>query len=677
MNPEKSEELSALEKIQKLKAQKEEQRQAEEEQQKRIKQEKEQSINSAYETEKAALAAAVARRDEILQRQAEIKEQRGAIIKSGSNAVKEARKDEEVEAILHTTEGFGEIFKGEKAQWGALRQEVDALNNEIATLESEIKEKEKQVSELYAQTPEGEKEIAQKKEEERIQRRNELANQYIQWGYFSIDALKKGNPSPNIVDIGKLETLSPEKREEVVTAIQYVLQKKVEEVYKEENGKNGIQDMADDIARVNEYVGSRMEVMRDLRNFQREAEILRTTRYPELFDHNKEAANIIANYYRNDGEGRNRYLAYSDPTIDEKYLDKVYKEVTQSLDGANPKVPALEPIRGYIAKARAYNKKLVELIEANDNKTIHDIFFKDAEEYFGFSPSVVAYDLKKNYGQELIKHTKQHGLSTEQDLEIQYKHKTALQHNEKQLIDELIASHMTISSSIAEAWALTHEVNPMRTIESNIKTIEENKRDAKSALEKLTRIKEQFADRMDEEVWFEIPEINVSMAVPKLKEEFEKTRQYITEMEASKKLVATYKAEYDDLKNKKLGMFDSKSKHEKALSDAETKLKDETKILNSLQSSIASLRNLPAREDFVRLWRRPGNEQFDFKKEAGLSNRMKLGEMLLDIERYLHTLTEAAASSQEVDILKRFTSARETFDRVSNQLKRTAENNQR
>jgi len=155
MSLEQNNSMSSLDKIKNIKQDVELKRQQEAQIQKE--KEKQENIDKeqAYEQEKDSLAPMLSRREEILKKLDEIKSRRGEIIKIGHKAVTEARQDEEVEKVLHTKEGFDEVFSGEKTEWKSLQDEVVALNEELQNLNLLIPEKEKQVRNLFEQTPAG------------------------------------------------------------------------------------------------------------------------------------------------------------------------------------------------------------------------------------------------------------------------------------------------------------------------------------------------------------------------------------------------------------------------------------------------------------------------------------------------------------------------------------------
>ena len=136
MNPEKNNEISGLEKIKALKQEQELKRLETESQKKQSEEQEELAKSSQYNSENEELAKMTSRREEILKLLAEIKSRRGDIIKTGHKAVDEARQDEEVEKILHTKEGFDEVFSNEKTEWKNLQEEVNNLNEEIKNLET-------------------------------------------------------------------------------------------------------------------------------------------------------------------------------------------------------------------------------------------------------------------------------------------------------------------------------------------------------------------------------------------------------------------------------------------------------------------------------------------------------------------------------------------------------------
>lgn len=155
MNLEQKNPMSSLDKIKNIKQDVELKRQQELQAQKDKEEQEIFAKERVYEEEKNSLTPMLARREEILKKLDEIKSRRGEIIKTGHKTVAEARQDEEVEKVLHTKEGFNEVFSGEKTEWKNLQDEVVTLNEELQNLNLLIPEKEKQVRNLFEQTPAG------------------------------------------------------------------------------------------------------------------------------------------------------------------------------------------------------------------------------------------------------------------------------------------------------------------------------------------------------------------------------------------------------------------------------------------------------------------------------------------------------------------------------------------
>ncbi len=205
---------SGLAKIKALKQKEQEKRQNEKNQRQTSEAEAEIQRVAEYNTEKQALSGLLTRKDEILKRLTEIKSQRGGIIKTGHKAVEEARQDEEVEKILHTKEGFDEVFSSEKTEWKNLQEEVSNLNEEIKSLETSIPEKEKQVNELFSQTKEG-KEKAHEEKRQAIEK--ELLQ--VSYGYVDVDKFKKGTWESGNIYFDKLKRVLQQNSPEEITEL--------------------------------------------------------------------------------------------------------------------------------------------------------------------------------------------------------------------------------------------------------------------------------------------------------------------------------------------------------------------------------------------------------------------------------------------------------------------------
>ncbi len=169
--------FSSLEKIKKLKKESAEKKDLIE-QTKKIQTEKEESAKfDLYNTAKDKLEFLKTRKLDIEKRLEEISHRRNEIMNIGHQARVEAAADPEVEAVLHTPEGFNEVFATEKDEWQVLRSEVDNLNQELKELSLNISEQEVLVSNLYTDTKEGRELLAQQAAEEKNEKLTNLKKQ--------------------------------------------------------------------------------------------------------------------------------------------------------------------------------------------------------------------------------------------------------------------------------------------------------------------------------------------------------------------------------------------------------------------------------------------------------------------------------------------------------------------
>jgi hypothetical protein len=218
MNPEKNNPVSGLDKIKALKQEQELKRQEAESQEKQVQEQEELAKSSQYQTEKEVLAKMTSRKDDISKRLAEIKSKRGDIIKTGHKAVEEARQDKEVEKILHTKEGFDEVFSEEKIEWKNLQEEVSNLNKELDELNLNIPEKEKSVNELFLQTKEGQEKIHEEK-------REKIAKELLENYYLKVDDWREGKWDSNTI---KYENLRNTFKEQSVEEVSQLLKESVD-----------------------------------------------------------------------------------------------------------------------------------------------------------------------------------------------------------------------------------------------------------------------------------------------------------------------------------------------------------------------------------------------------------------------------------------------------------------
>jgi len=158
--------LSALDKVRMMKEEKLRKEQREEEQQKADKEKETAKAEELYAKAAEDLSTMKGRKEEILEELQGIKNRRGNIINSGHQAVEEANQEKEIKSLLHTKEGFSQMFSQEKEEWEEMRGRISGLKEELKSLENNIYEKEKEVDNFYAATPEGQRKLLEEENNE-------------------------------------------------------------------------------------------------------------------------------------------------------------------------------------------------------------------------------------------------------------------------------------------------------------------------------------------------------------------------------------------------------------------------------------------------------------------------------------------------------------------------------
>ncbi|MCC6323606.1 hypothetical protein IT400_02315 [Candidatus Nomurabacteria bacterium] len=679
MNPEKHNDMSGLEKIKALKQEQELKRQEAENQKKQSKEQEELAKSSQYQSESEELAKMTSRREEIFKCLAEIKSRRGDIIKTGHKAVEEARHDEEVEKILHTKEGFDEVFSGEKVEWKDLQEEVNNLNEEIKNLETSIPEKEKQVEELFSQTKEGKEQILKKENEEAEKREHEIADNFLTYknDILNISEIEKGKFNWNVIKTHNLVKLSPEEQNEAVSAIKSVIHKDIVKQLNQENEKNGINDIGKDIDRIEIFKKERNELVEELRDFRTQAEGF-LKKYENLFENHKEASEIIGKYFGNHGERRNVSLAYlyerhkNDGTHDE-YLAGLTRSLQEDIT-MGAKFPKINPIKEYIEKVKNQNEKLISLIENDDLETIKKLYSGNdsssyQKEFFGADDYSIVKNLKDNYPEEIIKTeaSKKTKLSVSQLQEYYKKHL-----DEQKLKENLIIELSDVGIDIIIERAKADELfggraNSISDIESKQKTIDANKKFAEGYIDLIKESKERILkDKLNETISFEAKEAGREFSVPKFASDIEKINDYSRNIKSSEENIKNLETSIRTLENKKLGVFESKSKHEQKITKEKEKLAQEKSSKQNNENNRKYVLELQS-DDLARIFdsRRRGQNDCDLFKEAGLEKTMTLGDALDKIQVYLDKLLNTKLDDKEIELLNKYTEAKSKFEKAN------------
>lgn len=659
MNPEKHNDISGLEKILALKQEQELKRQESENQKRQFGEQEELAKSSEYQLKIEELAKIISRREEILKRLIEIKSQRGNIIKTGHNAVLEARQDKEIEKILHTKEGFNEVFSNEKIEWKDLQQEVNNLNQELEKLNSEIPEKENQAGELLSQTKEGK----EQKEKELAEKFIEIPREgFIKEIEYGEKWCKLNVPIKNNLSRMDFFNLSDQEKVETKETILSYLNKEIDKEFLLINKKEGLENIKQDIDRVNEFLKESNEVLPEIDKFREEAPKI-LLKYEELFKEHKEIDNIIGKYYGNYGENRNENLVYLNSYKSQSGDNKLFetKKILRDVNiEKNESVPDPKKTKRYIEKAHEFNSQLISLIENNDVEKIKEIFSgmgEGIEKYFGFNPWFVARNLYENYHEQLIKSHESEKLSLPFTELVKY-YNQIISKQEKQ--KELLLSGFSASLDMV---ALSGESeNTITNKEFELKDLEEKKKEAKTFLRTLEDARKQLRDKLNEEILFESEIANRTFDVPKFTPEVKEIEDYVIEIKKIEENLKNLRKDAAELQNKKLGIFESKAKHGEKVNEAWKNIKDieNNEYMNSLNSFkyFLNIKN----DILANIWHPIQNRKIDWKKDVKFGIPIKLGEALLKIEDYLSPISNRETPQADLDLINKYKEAKQKFE---------------
>lgn len=641
MNPQKKPSMSSLDKIQALKKDQELKRQTEAESIKIKKEQEEQEKVIKYDDEKQELSKMSARRDEILKKLAEIKSRRDEIITTGHKSVEEAKKDQEVEKILRTNEGFEEIFGTEKAEWQELRDEVIALNEELKNLEIKIHEKEKQVETLFAETPEGKKE----KEEE-------LTKKFIR-ETPSLNEIEKGNLWISVKEY-EFEKLSLEEKSKTKETILSYLEKQIDQQFNEANKRSGLEDVKEDVERVKKFIKERNEILLEIEQFRQEAQNYKQ-KYDNLFQKNEEIKDIIYHYGLN-----TETLTYFESYSNKKPDDQLFETLKSfQNDDINKEVLDPKKTKEYIEKAREFNNKLIDIIEKNDVETIKKIFEREGlEKYFGFSIHNQADNLYFNYKKPLIKSQASKKLNLPfPELEDYYNKKIENQQKEKEIIKEGFKASIDME-------LLANTKNIIEIIQRDLEKIKENKKGVENFISSLNFYRNRLRDKLDEEIVFESKILGRTFAYPKFSSEVKEIDNYVSKIQNVEESLKNLRKKAKELQDKKLGIFEIKSKHEEKVNEAWKKVRDlEMGEYESLRNSLNYILN-KKNDDLVEIWNMNKWQKLGLYNKLNFREPIKLNDALTKIEAELLKIKEVQFPKDKVELLKKYKEAEQKFEKA-------------
>ncbi len=641
-------EMSALEKIKALKAE-QEQKRIDEENQKTQEVENDSNLRqNSYEKEKAELDQINLRKQEIEESFERIKNERTNIISSGRQAKAEAKADEAVYESLKDKEVFNEVFAGEKEQWKKLQTEVSDLGLEKTEVDNAFSEKEKKVGELFNETDEGRRLMQEKLEAEAQAKREALAEQFLPEEenlirYFSISRLQKGEWDWNTIqNKEKIVSLPEEERAEVLGAIKEKLHGEISKAYTEKNEGN-LELIKQDSDRVEEYRKNKTEISFMIRDFIQSKIPGYAKQYKELFENeNNEIYQTISRYYGSSGDNLIGKLVYlTDDTINRlNVLPELHEEINKPLNTSDP-VPDLDCVKDYLEGMEKANTGLIDLIKNSDAEKIKNIFSgRNSTLSWEENFDVNGYRLNSNLRNKIkpVKNDVSSALRLKpEELKGYYNQKISEQNSEMDNLNNF--TDASIDETMIQAEAMAQNTT-IRNIESDLNISEKNKKSADFAIESVKDAERQLKDRMFEKIYFFSPATKTEYRIPKFEQEYKDIENYSNKIGVNEVTILEKGMMLKELENKKLGIFDSKSKHE----NAKGALKKEIERMKSENTNYSSNRKYLMDSKNIELTRLFNDleevKDFDVKKIPEYKEEMTLKEFLESAEDSLEDIAE-------------------------------------
>ncbi len=655
MDPEKAP-LSAIDKVRALKEEADLKRQQEVEAQKVSDEQKEQNIQAAYEKEKAELQSIIEKRTEVESMLDDVKNQREKIIQIGHAAVKEAKKDPAVEYVIRTKEGFDEVFAGEKAQWQELRQKVTEYNQEKTELETVLPKKEGTVRELFNQTAEGKKMAEETRQANERQKQEALAKEYLPGNvssYYSLDELQKGTWDVNTIRAHIIAELPEDKKFEVVEAVKTELHKKLDQMYETKNAA-GLGKIALDVGRIREYKAEVGEVRNMFQDYWHDIPQY-LERYKKAFaDEKSEITTEISRYFGNWGERRNNNLVYLYEGLNNEKLLQIKRQL-EIPENSNQEVPDLNAVKKYVEAGRKANDGLLALIESGNTEEVKRIFNdrnKDWDAHLGVDTYNAARHLMDDK-QRLVRNEASASLKYgPEGLVNYYEKQIAIQNEEKNRLIELTDAGVDRSVAGMEARKWQTSVGD---IERNFLSSESQKKSAESALRLVGDTYKRLAGKLSEKIFFNIKEVGRGFTVPKFESEVKQIVEYEQKRKELEAEMTIKDQARKDLANKKLGLFDSKSKHADVVTALEKVIRDLAGEKNTAYSNMRGLLDAQGDADLERLWRYLGDiHGMKNATEIGITDGLTVNEMLDMIKTKLTAITTQEFPQDRKNVLDKY-----------------------
>ncbi len=651
MNPEGN--LSALEKIQLLKKEQEEKRIADEKAKQDAEAAEQALHETAYEAAKVKLSAAEDAVTLINTEFENIRNQRAGIIESGRTAIAEARKDQDVEAIIKTKEGFNDVFGEDKTAWHTLREQIDALHEEKEKALALVAERKKEAEALFTKTTEGKKVAEEKAQAEKTAQQEFLAKKYLREDlryYFSPDKIAKGewnfSMGANAVEV---PGLPPEEREEAVAAIKATLHGVIEKNY--ESKKNAYGQVGQDVERIKKYTAEKDAVATMLNEYIREADDY-IKRYKNIIENSKEneMGDKINRFYRSYGTELYSYFAYFQEGRTDKDLFAVVEELAKDVPNSiTSTVPDIEKIKTYITSARKLNEGMLSVLESNNTEEFAKIFENgnNPQKHFNVNTWGIAEGLKSK--ENLVVHDSSKALKLQPKELVAYYEETMKKiDTEKDKVNAFVDAAVDMDLVHGAANGLRTSVS---SIESEAKYFNAKKEKVDHILTSLDYLIQNRKNELDQKIRFSFSDMGTTFQVPKLENATKQIVDYTEKIEKLSKEIDEDTEALELLKKKKLGIFESKATHSENVIRGVQNIKDKNVSLQDLKSDRRKVTDTKE-GDLARLIENMQEiNGFDYRKEADITDGITLREMVEKIKVALTTLSEQQFPEEKQAIL--------------------------
>lgn len=467
--------------------------------------------------------------------------------------------------VLNEENGIDEILENKNEIKKHSRSKKD-LQAKKVKIEKSLSKNKKNLEGFYKDTTEHKNEIKLKKEEEEKEEKEKeekyLSDKYVKKGNYVNDLIcdiknKKGyynnNDFPTPYNYESLDSLIV-KENDKVDDVKELINKKIEEGIKWEEGVLELDKTKKGLDSVSNFQKERISVFNSLRDLENEA-----------IDFTDKIYNI---------EGVSSYFGSKD-NMSKDFLNRefsinfsIIKKFLSNYSEDEKKILDLDLIKKCIDDQKIYMSKFLELKETNPEKITE--YFKSNEkpklykEIVGVEKPGSSSD-GNFYPQEVYfgKSFNSISLTAIND----FYNKESKFFNEKQTIIEKYADSAFNVAIKIKKIRIDYKDDP-QSLKSTLERIKEKENSLNSYLKwNIDETETMFKEKLDEklvgfphDIFFE--------------KDSDKLNELKTEIEGFKKEVKEKEDEIKKLKDKKLGIFESKSKHEIVIKEVEDKLSE-------------------------------------------------------------------------------------------------------